>query len=49
MQVGCLMVLFCKEYNVEASKVLEDIVSGDTASVTDVPIEVTVKCCDNKL
>lgn len=39
-QVGCLMVLFCKEYNVESTKVLEAVVSGDTESEADVSIEV---------
>lgn len=34
------MVLFCKEYNVESSKVLEAVVSGVTGSEADASIEV---------
>ena len=40
IQIGCLIVLFCKEYNVDSTKVMEAIVSRDTESTADISTEV---------
>lgn len=45
MQVGCLIVLFCKEYNVDSTKVMEAIVSKDTESPADISTEVYNPMC----